>query len=155
MSAARPEAPPVPRQLVVVATARVPTDAVEAIVRTHCGEGVEVQVHLIASTWRTSWLNWSTTVEGPASAEAAQRAGQAADAISSGSDSHGGDIDPLQAVEDALRLYVADELVVVTASDEETSWTDSDLDEWAREKFGLPIKHLVARSRKRGGNSVA
>jgi hypothetical protein len=155
MTEVRPEAPPVPRQLVVVATARVPTDEVEAIVRTHSGEGIEVQVHLMASTWRTSWLNWSTTVEGPASAEAAERADQAADAISSGSDSRAGDIDPLQAVEDALRLHVADELVVVTASDEETSWIESDLEAWAREKFGLPIKHLVARSHKRGENSVA
>ena len=148
MTEARPDAPPVPRQLVVVATARVPTEEVEAVVRAHAGEDIEVQVHLIASTWKTSWLNWSTNVEGPASAEAAQRADQAADAISSGADSHAGDVDALQAVEDALRLYVADELVIVTASDEETSWIESDLEEWAREKFGLPIKHLVARSHK-------
>jgi hypothetical protein len=51
-------------------------------------------------------------------------------------------VDAETAVETALDLYRADELVVVTASDEEESWPDLDI-RAAFGRFGLPVTHLV------------
>ncbi len=141
-----PVRPPPPHQLVVVASERLPAEVVEAVVRAHTGEDVEVQVHLIAADAKSSWLDWSTELERPASTEAARRADRAAEAIPSGDDLNDGEIDPLQAIEAALRRHVADELVIVTASDEETTWLESDLEQWVAGRFGLPVTHLVARS---------
>jgi hypothetical protein len=44
---------------------------------------------------------------------------------------HGGDVGPLQAIEDALRMFAADEIVVVTGADEEATWLEAGLGEKA------------------------
>jgi hypothetical protein len=140
--------PGVPRQLIVVATEGVATEDTEAVVRAHAGADVEVQVHVIAPASKISWLNWLTYVEGPAGGEAAQRAEPVAASMPADADPHVGDVDPLQAVEDALRLYAADELFIITAPDDDTNWIESHLKTRVRERFGLPITHLVAGSHK-------
>ena len=150
MTDGRQGEPGVPRQLIVVATEGVATEDTEAVVRAHAGADVEVQVHVIAPASKISWLNWLTNVEGPAGAETAQRAEPVAAAMPADADPHVGDVDPLRAVEDALRLYAADELVIITAPDDETNWVESHLKIRVRERFGLPITHLVVGSHKEG-----
>jgi hypothetical protein len=58
-------------------------------------------------------------------------------------EAHVGDVDPLQAIEDALRVFRADEIVVVTAPDEQATWLETGLGEQAQERFSLPVRHLV------------
>jgi len=58
---------------------------------------------------------------------------------------HVGDVDPLQAIEDALRMFPADEIVDLTAPNEEATWLEAGLGEKARERFSAPVTHLVTR----------
>ena len=57
-----------------------------------------------------------------------------------------GDSDPLQAIEDALRTFPADEVIIITMPDESGSWLESGAGEEAQRRFALPITHLVASS---------
>jgi hypothetical protein len=58
---------------------------------------------------------------------------------------HVGDVDPLQAIEDALRIFGPVEVIILTAPDEQASWLESGLGERARERFAVPVTHLVTR----------
>ena len=63
-----------------------------------------------------------------------------------------GDGDPLQAIEDALVAFDADELIVATHPPERSNWLEHDLVERACARFGLPVLHVVvdvARSAER------
>ena len=60
-----------------------------------------------------------------------------------------GDAEPLQAIADGLRVFPADEIVLVTHSEDEEHWVEHDLVERARTAFeGYPIVHLVAGTRR-------
>jgi hypothetical protein len=54
-----------------------------------------------------------------------------------------GDQDPLQAIEDALRTFGADEIVISTHPEGRSHWLEQDLITKARERFALPITHVV------------
>ena len=55
-----------------------------------------------------------------------------------------GDGDPLQAIEDALRTFGPDEVVVSTHPAGGSSWLERGIVERARERFDVPISHVVA-----------
>jgi hypothetical protein len=54
-----------------------------------------------------------------------------------------GDGNPLQAIEDALRTFGADEIVISTHPEGRSNWLEQGLIEKARERFALPITHVV------------
>jgi hypothetical protein len=54
-----------------------------------------------------------------------------------------GDSDPVQAIEDALREFDADEVVVSTHPPTRSNWLEKRVVERARERFDLPIVHVV------------
>jgi hypothetical protein len=66
-----------------------------------------------------------------------------------------GDSDPLLAIEDALQLFPADEILIVTHPDEESRWLEKDIFERARHKFEPPITHVVAERDRSGEEHVA
>jgi|Tabmets5t2r1_1033131.scaffolds.fasta_scaffold00051_4 hypothetical protein len=51
--------------------------------------------------------------------------------------------DPIQAADDALRVFAADEIVIATHPDSEASWLEQDLVDAARSRYGLPVTHIV------------
>jgi hypothetical protein len=53
-----------------------------------------------------------------------------------------GDSDPLKAIEDALRTFPADELVIVTPPDDQAGWLESGSAEEALDRFGLPVTRV-------------
>jgi hypothetical protein len=59
-----------------------------------------------------------------------------------------GDADPLNAIADSLRVFPADEIVLVTHPEEEQHWVEHDLARRARSRFAVPIVHLVAGPRR-------
>ena len=131
------------RRVLVVTTATAPTALVEPVVRAH--SGADAEVHVIAPASKISPLDWLTNAEDDARADAASRAEAAATAAPGETQAHVGDANPLQAIEDALRMFPADEIVVLTAPDEDATWLESGLGEAARERFDLPVTHLVTR----------
>jgi hypothetical protein len=49
----------------------------------------------------------------------------------------------MKAIEDALRTFPADELIVVTLADEDAGWLEKGSGEKALARFSLPVTHLV------------
>jgi hypothetical protein len=54
-----------------------------------------------------------------------------------------GDSDPVQAIDDALREFGADEIVISTHPPERSNWLEKKTVERARQRFDLPITHVV------------
>ncbi|HEX6663986.1 MAG TPA: universal stress protein [Gaiellaceae bacterium] len=54
-----------------------------------------------------------------------------------------GDGDPLQAVEDALRTFGADEIIISTHPEGHSNWLERDVVTKARERFTVPITHVI------------
>ena len=54
-----------------------------------------------------------------------------------------GDSDPLKAIEDALRTFAADEILVVAHPDDEAGWLESGSGAAAKERFNLPVTHVT------------
>ena len=54
-----------------------------------------------------------------------------------------GDGDPLQAIEDALRTFGADEIIISTHPEGRSHWLERGVVTRARERFAVPITHVV------------
>ena len=134
-----------PRRLLVVATASVPAAALRASLRAHAGEDAETFV--VAPASGISRLDWLTNAEDDARTDAAERADDLAKAAPTDNvESRVGDSDPLRAIEDALRTFPADELIVVTLPEEDATWLEKGSAETALERFSLPVTHLVVEN---------
>ncbi len=131
-----------PRRILVVTTAAAPRAEVEPVVRAHAG--ADAEVYVVAPASKISWIDRLTNAEDDARSDAAERAEAASEeAPSEQAEAHVGDVDPLQAIEDALREFPADEIVLMTAPDEDASWLEVGLGPEARKRFSLPVTHLV------------
>ncbi len=129
------------RRILVVTTADSPKADVESVVRAHAGDDAEVYV--VAPASKISWLDRLTNAEDDARADAADRAEAASDAAPGNAEAHVGDVDPLSAIEDALRQFPADEIVVLTAPDETSTWLEEGLGAKAQKRFSIPVTPLV------------
>jgi hypothetical protein len=129
------------RRILVVTTAESPRADVERVVREHGGEDAEL--HVIAPASKISRLDRWTNDEDAARAEAAERAEAAAEAAPADAEPHVGDVDPVEAIEDGLRQWPADEVVVLTAPAEQATWIERNLGEDARERFDVPVTALT------------
>ena len=54
-----------------------------------------------------------------------------------------GDAEPLQAIEDALRTFGADEIIISTHPEGRSNWLERGVVTGARERFAVPITHVV------------
>ncbi|HXL44770.1 MAG TPA: hypothetical protein VN960_12030 [Gaiellaceae bacterium] len=132
------------RRLLVVATAPVEETVLGDRVREHAGPDSDVRV--VAPASDLSPLEWLATDEDEARGEAADIARSAERAVQSEAgrvETEVGDSDPVQAIEDALRQFPADEVIVVTRPGDEAGWLEKDSAAAASERFGVPVTHLV------------
>jgi GABA permease len=54
-----------------------------------------------------------------------------------------GDADPLQAIEDALRTFAPDEIVISTHPEGRSNWLERGVVDRARERVTIPVRHVV------------
>jgi hypothetical protein len=54
-----------------------------------------------------------------------------------------GEADPLQAIEDSLRTFGADEIIISTHPEGRSLWLERGIVQAARERFDVPITHVV------------
>ncbi len=54
-----------------------------------------------------------------------------------------GDDDPIQAIDDALRSFPADEIVISTHPVGKSNWLEKGVVVRARERYGCPITHVI------------
>ena len=132
------------KRLLVVATAPVDEEVLRARVREHAGPDAEVRV--VAPASDLSPLEWLATDEDEARGEAADIARSAERAVQPEAgrvETEVGDSDPVQAIEDAIRQFPADEIIVATRPGDAAGWLEKDSAEEASERFGVPVTHLV------------
>lgn len=132
------------KRVLVVATAPVDQQALRSRLRETVGDGAEIKV--VAPASDVSPLQWLATDEDDARGEAAavaRGAEQAVEPEAEQVDAEVGDSDPVQAIEDALRTFAADEIVLVTRSDDEAGWLEKDAEAEVSERFGIPLTRLV------------
>ena len=127
-----------------MATVPVEGEALREQVRRHAGDE-SAEVRIVAPAADVSPLQWLASDEDAARGKAEGTASQAADAVAPEAEvaAEVGDTDPVQAIEDALREFPADELIVVTRRDAEAGWLEKDSAGEAYERFGLPVTHLA------------
>ena len=128
-----------PRRLLVVVTTEVADATLSQFVRRSVGEDAEVRV--VAPASRISRLDWLTNAEDDARADAGSLADETAEAApTSDVQARVGDSDPVKAIEDALREFPADEVLVITRPDDDASWLEAGSGDAAQTRFRLPIR---------------
>jgi hypothetical protein len=131
-----------PRRLLVVVTTEVPDATLRAYVRDLAGEDAEVLV--VAPASDISRLDWLTNAEDDARVEARSIAHKAAEAApTTNVEARVGDSDPVKAIEDALREFPADEVLVVTRPDDDASWLEEGSAETAQARLRLPVSRVT------------
>jgi GABA permease len=108
-------------------------------------EGVAEHVLVVVPALNSPLKHWTSDEDG--AREAAQERLEASLAAmrAAGIDARGevGDSDPLQAIEDALRTFAPDELIISTHPPERSHWLERGVVTGARERFALPVTHVV------------
>lgn len=136
--------PPDVRRVLVVANETVGgKDLLDAIGEIALARKTEF---LVVSPAHTSRLKTWTSDEDPARAAAhARLEATLARLRDVGIDARGevGDVDPLVAIEDAVRLFHPDEIVISTHPEGRSDWLERGVVGAARERFDVPITHVV------------
>jgi len=129
-----------PRRLLVVTTVPDAGDAVRERVLQHAGDG-DAEVRIVAPAADVSPLQWLANDEDAARAEADEAASRVAAAVSGEArvETEVGDSDPVKAIEDALRTFPADEVIVVTPAGEKANWLEADAGADAADRFDVPV----------------
>ena len=132
------------RRILVVANETVGGSELFAVIAER-SEGVDEEVLVVCPALNSPLRTWVSDEDG--AREAAQ---QRLDATlsrfaSAGIDARGevGDGDPLQAIDDALRVFGADEIVISTHPEGRSHWLERGVVSGARGRFDVPIRHVV------------
>ena len=132
-------------RVLVVANQTVGGEALLAEIRNRCkGRDAEVLVMTPALTGSRA-AHWASDVD-EAIEQARQRNELTVLAVRDlGVKAKGevGDSDPNVAIEDALRLFPADELIISTHPPERSRWLESGVVDRARSEIDLPVTHVV------------
>ena len=118
--------------------------------------GRRARVLVVCPALTSAVRHWASDVDG-GRARAQRRLDESLSLLrDAGIDAQGeiGDDDPLQAIEDALRTFGADEIVVATHPEESAAWLERHVVERARERFALPIAHVVIEAEARSSAGV-
>jgi len=132
------------RRILVIANETVGGRALLSEIR-RLAEGARTTVMVVSPALNSPVRHW-TSDEDEARHAAQQRLDRSLYAIrETGIDAVGevGDSDPLQAIEDALRTFAPDELIISTHPEGRSNWLERDVVEHARERFALPVTHVV------------
>jgi hypothetical protein len=132
-----------PRRLLVVTNTDIPEGVLRALV--HSRAGADAETLVVAPASEISRLDWLTNAEESARSEAHSLAVNTAAAVPADDvEARVGDSDPLKAIADALRTFVADEILIVGHPDDEAGWLESGSGVAAQDaRFGLPITHVT------------
>jgi nucleotide-binding universal stress UspA family protein len=132
------------RRILVVANETVAGEKLREEIRKR-SEGVHEHVLVVCPALNSPLRHWVSD-EDSARAEAQRRLDESLARLrEAGVDAKGeiGDSDPLQAMEDALRTFGADEIIISTHPEGRSNWLERGIVSSARERFAVPITHVV------------
>jgi hypothetical protein len=132
------------RRILVVANETLSGAALRDEIERHAG-GESTEVFVVCPALNTKLKHW-TSDDDAARAQAHARLQAMLDALERDGLTATGDIgdgDPVQAIEDGLRIFGADEVIVSTHPPGRSNWLERDVVRRARERLDVPITHVV------------
>jgi GABA permease len=107
--------------------------------------GVREQILVVTPALNSPIRHWTSDDDGARAAAQQRLDASLAQLARDGIDASGevGDGDPLQAIEDALRTFGADEIVISTHPVGRSHWLERNVVEEAKARFAVPITHVV------------
>ena len=142
-TAPRPHAPG-ERRILVIANETVGGTKLREMIRERSKQ-VRAEILVVTPALNSPLRHWASD-EDRARVAAQERLDASLRRLESlGLRAHGevGDGDPLQAMEDALRTFGADEIILSTHPEGRSHWLERGVVEKARERFAVPITHVV------------
>lgn len=137
---------PQTHRLIVVANRTCPCPGLTDEIHRRVGDG-PAHVRIVAPALNSRLRHWVSDTDA-AARQAAERLGVAVGLLrDAGIEGSGevGDADPLIAVEDALAVFPAHGILISTWPEGRSNWLERDLLNRARERFDLPVDHVVSR----------
>jgi hypothetical protein len=107
--------------------------------------GYDTEVLVVSPALNSPIRHWASD-EDPAREEARRRLETSLQRLrENGIEARGevGDADPLQAIEDAVRTFGPDEIIISTHPEGRSHWLERGIVTGARERFAVPITHVV------------
>lgn len=132
------------RRILVIANETVAGDTLHAMIRQK-SEGYRTNVLVVAPA-QPSPLQHLASDDDPARQEARERVDASLAKLRKAglsAQGHVGDPDPVQAIEDALRTFGPDEIIISTHPEGRSHWLERSVVEHARDRFAVPITHVV------------
>jgi hypothetical protein len=132
------------RRILVIANETVGGETLRDVIRSR-SEAFEERVRVICPTL-LSRVRYFASDEDDARAQAQKRLEHSLSRLREvGVNCEGevGEADPLQALEDGLRTFGADEIIISTHPEGRSLWLERGVVQAARERFDVPITHVV------------
>ena len=132
------------RRILVVANETVGGETLRGCIREKTA-GFREEVLVVTPALNSPLRHWVSDEDG-ARAAAADRLEQSLARLATlGINARGevGDGDPVQAIEDALRTFGADEIIISTHPEGRSHWLERGVVTRARERFDRPVTHVV------------
>ena len=135
--------PPMPKKILALVAEPISADALRSAVGADTADDAEVLVVAPALNSKTRFF---LADPDPAIDRAQDVQEETVERLDEGGiDAAGGtgEEDPLLALQDALATYDADEIVLFTHSGDKSNWLEEGLVEQAKERFSVPVRHMV------------
>src|SRR5687767_9810536 len=131
-------------RILVIANETVGGEELLTILRSKA-EGVQTRVLVVCPALNSQLRTWASDEDGARAAAQQRLDASLAQLRRDHIEAEGevGDGDPLQAMEDALRIFGADEIVISTHPEGRSHWLERNVVGAARERFTVPITHVV------------
>jgi hypothetical protein len=132
------------RRILVVANETLSGAALRDEIEHRAGSA-ETEVFVVTPALNTKLKHW-TSDDDEARARAHQRLQNMLDALDRDGFKATGDIgdsDPVQAMEDGVRVFSADEVILSTHPPGRSNWLEQDVVRRSRERLDVPITHIV------------
>lgn len=132
------------RNILVVANETVAGRTLREAIKA-AAEDQRANVLVVSPALNTPLRHWVSD-EDQARADAEERLGRSiAELERLGISARGevGDADPVQAIEDALRTFGADQIIISTHPEGRSNWLERGVVSSARERFAVPLTHVV------------
>lgn len=132
------------KQILVVANETVEGDELLTAIRDRVGGGT-ADVYVVSPALNSKLRHWTSDEDGARDAAQARLDRSLIRLTEVGLDARGevGDADPVQAVEDALRVFGAHEIVLSTHPEGRSHWLERGVVDALRERFDVPLTHVV------------
>jgi nucleotide-binding universal stress UspA family protein len=144
IAAVAPPHSPDEKRVLVIANETVAGPELLAELKQHA-RGANTRVLVVTPALNTKLRHWVSDEDG-ARAAASERLEASLEAMrAAGIKAEGevGDPDPLQAIDDAVRTFSPDDIIISTHPKGRSHWLEQDVVETARERLDVPVTHVV------------